>query len=71
MVSKAAILLTVILMHFCSPIPALNALAPRDGITVTQDLAYAEGPRHQLDVYAPVQAAAAAASGPQGPIRSV
>ena len=46
-------LLAVLLLHACSPIGALNALAPRDGISVTRDIAYAEGPRHTLDVYAP------------------
>lgn len=37
----------------CSATGVLNALAPRDGITVTRDIAYADGPRHALDVYAP------------------
>ncbi len=46
-------LMVVLLLHFCSPFPALNALAPRDGITLTRDIAYADGPRRSLDVYAP------------------
>jgi acetyl esterase/lipase len=50
-------LLVVLLLHFCSPIPALNALAPHDGIRLTGDIAYAGGPRHTLDVYAPRRAA--------------
>jgi acetyl esterase/lipase len=34
----------------------LNALAPSDGVTVTRDIAYQDGPRHALDVYAPQSA---------------
>jgi acetyl esterase/lipase len=47
-----ATLVALLLIHFCSPTPMLNALAPRDGITLTSDIAYADGPRHTLDVYA-------------------
>jgi acetyl esterase/lipase len=47
------------IMHLWSPVPALNAVAPLDGIAVTTDARYAEGPRHGLDVYAPVDAAGA------------
>lgn len=36
----------------CSPVAALNALAPSRGI-VEQTAAYLPGPRHDLDVYAP------------------
>jgi acetyl esterase/lipase len=50
---QAATAATVLLLHFCSPTPALNALAPHEGITLTQAVAYAAGPRHSLDVYAP------------------
>jgi len=39
----------------------LNALAPRDGVTLTRDIRYADGPRHTLDVYAPRPGAAPAA----------
>ncbi len=46
-------LLIVFLARACSPIPILNMLAPSDGITVTQGIAYGEGPRRTLDVYAP------------------
>ncbi len=56
-VRSPATLMVVVLLHFCSPIPLLNALAPRDGITRTRDIAYASGPRHTLDVYAPRAAA--------------
>jgi len=41
----------------CSGIDLLNALAPRAGIVVTRDLAYGEGSRRGLDVYAPAHAA--------------
>ena len=50
-------LMVVLLLHFCSPTAALNALAPRDGIALTRDIAYADGPRRTLDVYAPRPAA--------------
>ena len=36
----------------CSPISVLNALSVRDGVRETS-AAYAEGPRHGVDVYAP------------------
>ena len=45
------------LLSACSPAKLLNALAPRDGITLTRDIAYEAGPRHTLDVYAPKRAA--------------
>lgn len=44
----------------CSPTAVLNVLSPRDGVTPTRDIAYADGPRHQLDIYAPRQAEAPA-----------
>ena len=50
---RAAALFVVLLLHYCDPGAVLNALAPRDGITTTQDIRYADGPRHTLDVYAP------------------
>jgi acetyl esterase/lipase len=50
-------LVVVLLLHFCSPTPALNALAPRDGVTLIGDVAYTDGPRHTLDVFAPRPAA--------------
>ncbi len=37
----------------CAPIQALNALEPAGRVQVTRDVAYAPGPRHALDVYAP------------------
>jgi len=49
----AATLLLTLSLAACSATGVLNALAPRDGITVTRDIAYADGPRHALDVYAP------------------
>jgi acetyl esterase/lipase len=53
-------LLVVLLLRFCSPIDALNARAPSDGITVTRNVAYGEGVRRTLDVYAPRNRSAAA-----------
>lgn len=43
----------MLLLSACSPAGVLNALSPRDGVTVTRDIAYQPGPRHGLDVYAP------------------
>lgn len=51
--TQIATLLTVLLLHFWSPTAVLNALAPRDGVTPTRDIAYAENPRRLLDIYAP------------------
>lgn len=51
--SSAALLL----LSGCSEVDALNALEPRSGVTIVQNLAYAEGPRHGLDVYAPKRSA--------------
>lgn len=42
----------------CSPVTVLNAMAPRAGVVRHRDIAYAPGPRHALDIYAPAQAAA-------------
>jgi acetyl esterase/lipase len=43
----------VLFLHFCSPSMVLNAVAPQNGYTLTHDIAYADGPRHALDIYAP------------------
>jgi len=51
----------VLLLLFWSPTAVLNASAPRDGVTPTRDIAYADGPRGTLDVYAPRPAATPAA----------
>jgi acetyl esterase/lipase len=48
-----ATLALMLLLGACSPTAVLNAMAPRDGVMLTRDLAYADGPRHSLDVYAP------------------
>ena len=47
------------LLAACSPISVLNALAPVKGISVTQDVVYAPGERHGLDIYTPSAAAPA------------
>lgn len=49
----AAILLLMLLSAACSPTSVLNAVAPRDGVTLTRDVPYQDGLRHMLDVYAP------------------
>lgn len=52
-VMRGVIFLVVLLLHACKPFAALNLVAPRDGIVVTQNIEYAAGSRHTLDVYAP------------------
>ncbi len=37
----------------CSGIATINALEPKGGVTITRDVAYAPGPRRQLDIYRP------------------
>ena len=39
----------------CSATTVLNNLEPRWNVTATRDLAYAPGPRHDLDIYVPPQ----------------
>ena len=58
--ARAVLFPLLLLPVACSPTAVLNALAPRDGVTVTRDIAYQDGPRHTLDVYAPHVAAAPA-----------
>jgi acetyl esterase/lipase len=57
---RVAILSLMLSLSACSPTAVLNAVAPRDGVTVTRDIAYADGARHALDIYAPRPAAAPA-----------
>lgn len=38
----------------CTPLGLLNSLVPESGYRATPGIAYGEGPRRQLDVYAPV-----------------
>lgn len=40
----------------CSPLAALNALAPREGVREAVGLSYGEGARHGIDIYAPAGA---------------
>ena len=47
------IVLLALLLPACSPPALLNATVPSQGVTVTRDVAYAEGPRHRLDIYRP------------------
>jgi acetyl esterase/lipase len=47
----------VIWLHYFSPDPGLNRLPLPDGTTEVHDIAYADGPRHVLDVYQPRPAA--------------
>jgi acetyl esterase/lipase len=53
----ATIMPLVLALSACSPTAVLNAIAPRDGVTVTRDVAYQDGSRHRLDVYAPLPSA--------------
>ncbi len=53
--SPLALMLT---LAACSPVGTLNAMAPRAGVVVHQDIAYGSGPRHALDIYAPARTCA-------------
>jgi acetyl esterase/lipase len=46
-------LLAALTLGGCSPAEVLNYVAAREGIAVTQAVAYGEGPRRTLDVYRP------------------
>lgn len=50
----AAALLPVLAAAACAPTTVLNTLEPRLTVRVTPDVAYAPGPRHDLDVYRPL-----------------
>jgi len=52
-------LLPLVLLGGCSPVTILNNLAPKAGVAEHDAIAYAPGPRHVLDVYAPTGRAAA------------
>jgi acetyl esterase/lipase len=54
---RHAALLLMLLAGACSPTAVLNALAPREGITMTRDVSYGQGPRRTLDIYAPRRSA--------------
>ena len=43
----------LLLLGACSPVTVLNDLAPGTGVAEHDRIAYAPGPRHRLDVYAP------------------
>ncbi len=57
LISHMVTLVMVVLLHLWSPVGVLNALAPQAGVAVARDVAYAAGPRHGLDIYAPRPAA--------------
>ena len=46
-----------LLLTGCSAAGLLNATVPSGGVQVTRDVAYADGPRHTLDIYRPAGAA--------------
>lgn len=50
---RLATLFAVVVLHCCTATPVLNATARLGGVTVRRDIAYAPGPRHALDIYAP------------------
>lgn len=49
----AAAVLALLIVAACSPVTVLNLLAPESGTVRHTDIAYGDGPRHRLDVYAP------------------
>jgi acetyl esterase/lipase len=50
---RGAKLLVTLSLSACSPVGILNAMAPRAGVVAHQDISYAPGPRHALDIYVP------------------
>ncbi len=56
MLRATAMLLGSVILPACSPVDALNATIAEDGVTVQHDIAYASGPRRELDVYRPAGA---------------
>ena len=52
--------LLVMLLNACSPVAVLNATSPVSGVTIHGDIAYAPGPDHALDFYAPASPLAGA-----------
>lgn len=52
-----AALVAALALMACSPITALNALAPAGTHTRTAGVAYGDGPRQKLDIYRPAQPA--------------
>lgn len=52
--------LLLVALARCSPADVLNSLTPGDGVVRQRDIAYAAGPRHALDSYAPRDRPAAA-----------
>lgn len=53
MARRYQVIAMLAVLSACSPVTVLNALAPKAGITTTRDIAYAQGDRHGLDIYAP------------------
>ncbi|MEC5388065.1 alpha/beta hydrolase [Uliginosibacterium sp. H3] len=47
---------TLLMTSACSSISIVNGVTPRSGYTLTPDVAYGDGPRMKLDVYAPDKA---------------
>lgn len=53
-VAALLVSLSALALAACSPLTAFNTLTPKDpAVTVANDVAYGEGPRRKLDVYAP------------------
>lgn len=46
----------LLLVGACSPLTAINAVAPKDGYVRYENLAYGPQPRQKLDVYVPTEA---------------
>lgn len=49
----ALIAAALVILQACSPLSAVNAVAPSKGITLIPDLAYGTGDRQMLDLYRP------------------
>lgn len=53
-VAVAFVSLGALALTACTPLTAFNTLTPKDpAVTLARDVAYGEGPRRKLDIYAP------------------
>ena len=58
--SLAAVVVALACLAACSPLTALNALSPANGVQASSGIAFGANPRLKLDVYRPANASAAA-----------
>jgi acetyl esterase/lipase len=61
LIAIAAIVLLLGTLTACAPLTVINALSPNSASTVTRDVRYGSGERHQLDIYTPAPSPGSAA----------